>query len=111
MKNHLRIPAFLIFIFSVFFLSAQTPFSRGVNLTGWFQAGNTKQIQFTKYSKQDFVRIKSLGCDVVRLPINLHFMTNGAPDYTIDPLFFDFLDQAVDWAEELQIHLKRRNGF
>jgi endoglucanase len=32
-------------------------------------------------------------------------MTDGAPNYTIDPLFFDFLDQVVDWAEELQIHL------
>ena len=105
MKLNFRIPFFLIFFFSVFTLTAQTPFSRGVNLTNWFQAGNAKQIQFTKYTKQDFIRIKSLGCDVIRLPINLHFMSNGSPDYTIDPLFFDFLDQVVDWAEELQIHL------
>jgi len=103
MKLNFRIPFFLIFFFSVFTLTAQTPFSRGVNLTNWFQAGNAKQIQFTKYTKQDFIRIKSLGCDVIRLPINLHFMSNGSPDYTIDPLFFDFLDQVVDWAEELQI--------
>lgn len=105
MKLNFRIPLFLIVFFSVLTLTAQTPFSRGVNLTNWFQAGNAKQIQFTKYTKQDFIRIKSLGCDVIRLPINLHFMTNGSPDYTIDPLFFDFLDQVVDWAEELQIHL------
>jgi len=32
-------------------------------------------------------------------------MTNGAPDYTIDPLFFTFLDQVVGWCEELEIHL------
>jgi len=86
-------------------VSAQLPFSKGVNLTNWFQTDNVRQIQFSKYTKQDFIRIKSLGCDVVRLPINLHYMTNGAPDYTIDPLFFDFMDQIVDWAEELQIHL------
>lgn len=105
MKNFLSITISLVLLLSVLQLSAQTPFSRGVNLTGWFQAGSAKQIQFSKYTKDDFVRIKSLGCDVIRLPINLHFMTNGAPDYTIDPLFFDFLDQVVDWAEELHIHL------
>ncbi len=84
---------------------AQAPFSRGVNLTGWFQTSNTRQIQFSKYSKKDFENIKSLGCDAIRLPINLFYMTNGSPDYTIDPLFFSFLDQAVDWAESLQMYL------
>jgi endoglucanase len=84
---------------------AEAPFKRGVNLTNWFQASSVRQIQFTKFTKQDFINIKSLGCDVIRLPINLHFMTGGEPDYTIEPLFYYFLDQAVDWAEELQIHL------
>lgn len=83
----------------------EAPFKRGVNLTNWFQASSVRQIQFTKFTKQDFINIKSLGCDVIRLPINLHFMTGGEPDYTIEPLFYYFLDQAVDWAEELQIHL------
>lgn len=96
------LPACLFFLMQV---AAQNPFSRGVNMTGWFQVDNARQIQFTKYTKDDLVNIKSLGCDVIRLPINLHYMTNGAPDYTIDPLFFDFLDQVVDWAEELQINL------
>ncbi len=84
---------------------AETPFKRGVNITGWFQTSNARQIQFTKFTKQDFINIKSLGCDVIRLPINLHAMTGGGPDYTIDPLLYNFLDQAVDWAEELEIHL------
>ena len=87
------------------FTNAQAPFSRGVNLTGWFQTSNPRQIQFSKYSKKDFENIKSLGCDAIRLPINLFYMTNGSPDYTIDPLFFSFLDQAVDWAESLQMYL------
>ena len=87
-------------------LSAQnTPFNRGVNLTGWFHANSAQQIQFSKYTKQDFEQIQSLGCDVIRLPVNLHFMTNGAPDYTLDPLFLNFLDQAADWAEELNLYL------
>jgi endoglucanase len=83
----------------------EVPFHRGVNLTSWLQAGSTRQIQFTMFTKQDLVNIKSLGCDVIRLPINLHFMTSGAPDYTVDPLFFYFLDQIVDWCEELGVRL------
>jgi len=83
----------------------ELPFHRGVNLTGWFQTSGARQIQFTQFTRQDFINIKSLGCDVIRLPINLHAMTGGAPEYTLDPLFLYFLDQAVDWAEELEIHL------
>jgi len=85
--------------------SREVPFHQGVNLTNWLQAGSVRQIQFTKYTKQDLVNIKSLGCDVIRLPINLHYMTSGGPDHTVDPLFFYFLDQIVDWCEELELHL------
>jgi endoglucanase len=103
LTNKVLLTIFLIFAFGI--LHAEVPFSKGVNLTNWFQAGSARQIQFTKYTKDDFAHIKSLGCDVIRLPINLHYMTNGSPDYVIDPLFFEFLDQAVDWAEELKINL------
>ena len=80
-------------------------FHRGVNLTNWFQARSPGAIQFGKYSKADFENIQSLGCDVIRLPINLHSMTQGAPEYRPDPLFLTFLDSAVTWAEDLGLHL------
>jgi endoglucanase len=83
----------------------EVPFQRGVNLTNWLQAGSARQIQFTKFTKQDLENIRSLGCDVIRLPINLHYMTDGEPNYTVDPLFYYFLDQIVDWTEELGLHL------
>ncbi len=104
-----KIPFVLIFIIFLFFRAqSQTPvppFHAGVNVTNWFQAQASHQVQFTKYTKTDFENIKSLGCNVIRLPINLHAMTNGKPDYTIDPLFFNMLDQVVDWSEELEIYL------
>lgn len=84
---------------------AEVPFKRGVNLTNWFKTSSARQIHFTKFTKQDFINIKSLGCDVIRLPINLHFMTDGAPNYTVDPKFLYFFDQIIDWAEELELHL------
>jgi endoglucanase len=102
-----RIVISVIIFISISIQSAisQTSFNRGVNLTSWFQAGNARQIQFTRFTKQDFINIKSLGCDVIRLPINLHNMTDGEPDYKLDPVFLNFLDSAVSWAEDLQIHL------
>ena len=75
----------------------EVPFHRGVNLTSWLQAGSARQLQFTRFTKQDLVNIKSLGCDVIRLPINLHYMTGGAPDYTVDPLFF-YPQGVFNWA-------------
>lgn len=83
----------------------QAPFQKGVNLSGWFQAPSVRQVQFTKYTEQDFDNIKQLGCDVIRLPINLHAMTSGAPDYVPDPLFLDMMDQVVTWCEDRSLHL------
>ncbi|MDR0411488.1 MAG: glycoside hydrolase family 5 protein [Treponema sp.] len=82
------------------------PFSKGVNLTSWFQyTGGPRGISLNMFTSEDFAAVKSLGADVIRLPIDLFAMTNGAPDYILDPLFFKFLDQAVDYAEENKIYL------
>jgi endoglucanase len=83
----------------------KVPFKRGVNLSKWLEVKDVRQIPFKKYTEEDFINIKKLGCDVIRLPIDLKYMTNGAPNYIIDPIFFNILDQIVDWAEKLKIHL------
>jgi endoglucanase len=86
-------------------LAADPPFSRGVNLADWFQASSPRSIQITRHTIEDFRDLKSLGADVVRLPINLHAMTSGKPDYALDPLFLEFLDRAVDMAEETGLYI------
>src|ERR1035437_5202210 len=105
MKTFLRIPALVFFFFSFILASAQNPFTKGVNLTGWFGANNARSLPFNNFTKQDLQNIKSLGCDVIRLPITLHYMTNVAPNYQIDTLFYRYRDQGIDWTEELQINL------
>ncbi|HEY3369360.1 MAG TPA: cellulase family glycosylhydrolase [Prolixibacteraceae bacterium] len=105
MAKYLRLPVFLILFFTVLALPAQNPFSKGVNITGWFAASSARSVPFTKFTKKDLQDIKSLGCDVIRLPITLHYMTSGAPDYVIDPIFYQYLDQVIDWTEELQLNL------
>jgi len=96
----------LVLLQSTLYVQAQdAPFNKGVNLSAWFQDANAQAVQFSKYGKQDFENIKSLGCDVIRLPINLHNMTDGSPNYQLDPLFLFMINEVIDWAEELEIHL------
>jgi len=99
-----RLALLLIFSASVF-SQVTAPFSRGVNLSNWFQEESAQEIHFTKYTFEDFQDIQSLGVDVIRLPIAFHDMTSGSPDYTVDPLLFFFLDEIVSWVEVLGLHL------
>ena len=39
--------------------SHKLPFKRGVNLTNWLQSSNVRQIQFSKFTKQDFINKES----------------------------------------------------
>ena len=107
MTGKSKIKWFLIILlfFCFRYSDSQAPFSRGVNLTGWFQADGPGQIQFTKFTKQDIINIKSLGCDVIRLPVNMHGMTSGSPSYILDPMYFSFLDSVVNWCEQLHIYV------
>jgi endoglucanase len=96
----------IVLLFFIFLsVSAQVPFNRGVNLTGWFQADSPGQIQFSRFTRQDIINIKSLGCDVIRLPVNLHSMTSGSPSYNLDPIYVSFLDSVITWCEKEEIYL------
>lgn len=96
-----------LFLLLPIFLFAQptTPFNKGANFSAWFQEDSVGEINFRKYTKQDFIEAQSLGIDVIRLPINLEGMSSGAPNYTLDANFLCMLDEVVSWAEELGIHL------
>ena len=83
----------------------EVPFSRGVNFSGWFTFFSAQNIQFQRFGDQDFIDVKRLGIDVVRLPINIHNMTAGPPDYIIAPLLLKLLDHAVDLAEKHGIYI------
>jgi endoglucanase len=106
LKNSLRSIFFLITLFIIENSYCQTvPFHRGVNLAGWFERDSPGEIQIYKYTRKDFQDIKSLGCDVIRLPTRLNYMTTGGPDLQLDPLFLTFLDTVVNWAKQTEMHL------
>jgi len=84
----------------------KAPFSRGVNFATWFEfVRNAQEISFKRFTEQDFVDVKKLGVDVIRLPVDLTVFTSSAPDYKIDPFLFKLLDQVVDWAEKYQLYI------
>ena len=74
------------------------PFSRGTNLHVWMQKART--YPFLMYNRQTFVDLKSLGFDVVRLPFAARMV-----DDVIEPYFLGYLDQIVDWAEEVGLYI------
>jgi len=88
------------------------PFRHGVNLTEWFQANDVGQIPVSKFGPQDFTNLRSLGVDVVRLPVNFGAYVGPGPEFRLSPVLLDFLDRAVDGllAEGLTVVLDNHSG-
>ncbi len=100
-------------IFSIFMMSTslfsqvkavKAPFSKGVNMTGWFEIWEKGIPNLNKYSYEDFQHLKELGVDVVRLPVHFFMMMNDETG-ELEEIVWTYLDKVCDWAEELKIHL------
>ena len=102
----------LILILTVLIMSVlafaqnSLPFSKGVNLCNFYelwQPGNLPNLN--KYDETDFAMLKSMGVEIIRLPI--HFANLMEPDNTgkVYDIVFEKLDQVCDWAEKYQIYL------
>jgi len=83
----------------------KVPFTRGVNFSAWFETININTVNFARYTEQDFLNVKSLGADVIRVPVRMHSFTLGAPEFIVEPLLFNYLDTVFDWAEKNKIYL------
>lgn len=80
-------------------------FNKGVNLSNWFLANRAEEIKKDQYTLTDFVNIKSLGVDVIRLPVRLTSMTDESANHILSPVFFQKLDYALDLAEQTGINI------
>lgn len=80
-------------------------FTKGVNFSGWFLADSVDGILKTLYKKPDFEQAKSLGVDIIRLPIRFYKMTGDAPEYKIKSDFWEKLDYALNLAEEVGVNI------
>jgi len=59
----------------------------------------------THITKEDFVQIKSLGLNAVRIPFGYWIVLGPLPNTPYHGPAMNFLDQAVDWAEEVGLEV------
>ncbi|GHU17723.1 endoglucanase [Spirochaetia bacterium] len=86
-------------------VAVRPPFFRGFNFSHWFEVRAVKDIPFTLFTKKDLEDVKALGVDHIRIPMRSNDFTTGHPDWKLDPLYLQYLDQALDWAEDLGLYL------
>lgn len=108
MKKRIFIIVVIFTIFSSAFCQKKLPFSKGVNLLDYFELWEYKQDFlpfYNKYDEADFACMKSMGIDVVRLPI--HFDLLQKPKYTgrLSISTLEQIDKVVALAEKYQIYL------
>ena len=89
------------------FAQESLPFSKGVNLFDFFTTWNQsdKLPDMYRYDEADFICMKSMGIDVIRLAICFDYQME--PEYTgkIKEAVLQKLDEVCDWAEKYQIYL------
>lgn len=78
------------------------PFSKGVNLPGWFERNKMNAML---YGKQDFENLRNMGVEIVRVPVWFEIWNDGSPEFKILPECFDLLDKAVDWTKEYGLYI------
>jgi endoglucanase len=80
------------------------PFSRGFNFSKWFEARAFKDIDFKKFGEQDFIDVKSLGADVIRLPFTFHNFVSEK-NHILEYELLNYLNTVSEWAQKHQIYL------
>lgn len=79
--------------------TGKCPFSKGMNLGDWFTHEDLKWVKEHAYSEMELKNIRSLGTDVIRVPVYFHPALGPAPEYTLNEEFLAELDKAVDLAK------------
>lgn len=97
--------AALLFLMGSAFCQNSLPFTKGVNMLKWFETGYDALPDLNKHDEADFACLKSMGVDVVRLPIHFEFQMEPVNTGKVNDLVFEKLDQICDWAEKYQIYL------
>jgi aryl-phospho-beta-D-glucosidase BglC (GH1 family) len=79
--------------------SASLALQRGINLGNMLEAPNEGEWGLF-VEEEYFDLIDEAGFDFVRLPVRWNTHADMEPPYTIDPVFFARVDEAVGWALE-----------
>lgn len=83
----------------------KAPFTKGVNFTNWLEYRPAEQIKEDYFTRADFVNAKSLGCDVIRLPMHFEKMCFESDGWKIPEKLIRILDNVVSWCDELGLYI------
>ena len=98
----------LILLSFAFFSFAQNslPFKKGINMLTWFETWTENVLpDLNKYCEEDFAILKSMGVDIIRLPVHFDLVMEPAHTGKIMDIVLEKLDKVCDWAEKYQIYL------
>ena len=80
--------------------------NRGFNLSGCFEVGTSgtaENIWMGHIDDKTFSFIKSLGCDVVRVPMQFGQFITSKTNFTLTQTYWDRLDTLLDLGEKYEI--------
>ena len=81
------------------------PFSKGLSFGDWLEEKQNGNSFTALYNRQDFDDIKSLGVEILRIPIWFEEFSSGEPDYIVEDWLWEKIDNAVEWCTELEMYV------
>lgn len=81
------------------------PFRKGVNFTGWLEYRPADEIREDMFTKKDFENVKSMGGDVVRVPIHFERFVDREDSCRIDGRILGIIDRLEQWSKELGMYI------
>lgn len=81
----------------------ECPFQKGINISDWLLYAEEENIRPEAYLEKDFIDIKNLGFDAVRLPVN--FQNHVDASNKINNYMLTCLDNAVNMAEKVGLYI------
>ncbi len=98
--------AALLFLMASAFCQNSLPFTKGIDMLTYFEVWEPGQLpNLNKHTEADFASLKSMGVDVIRLPVHFDLLMEPYDTGIIYDFVLDKLDQVCDWAEKYQIYL------
>ena len=81
------------------------PFHKGVNLSNWLEPWYGLSVSSNFFGRQDFEDMKSMGVEIVRVPIHFEAFSSRDPDFVVDEKLWKIIDEAVGWCTELKLYM------
>ncbi len=79
-------------------------YEKGMNLGGWLSQCDYSKDRLENFiHEEDFAKIKSWGCDHVRVPVD--FEVFGNPDCSFKEEGFAYIQRAIDWSKKYGLNM------